>query len=192
MVRRWVLVALVSLASFVLVGLALARLTATPERIPITQPGPLVVIGVPGQTWSDMSATKNPSLWPLLDVAATGATSPRATTTPTCTPDAWLSLGAGNGAKVGCGPTPQPQVSGSGATFADWASWRRTNDDLRSSSSIGLLADQLKTRKQCVGAVGPGAALAAADGSGHVARYWPSSSGADLSACAVTFVDTCA
>ncbi|MDE9366543.1 hypothetical protein PZ938_13100 [Luteipulveratus sp. YIM 133132] len=189
MVRRWVIAVVVSLFSFVLVAFALVRLTATDERVPITQPGPLVVIGVPGQSWENLSARSNPALWPLLDVAATGSSSVRATSTPTCTPDAWLSLGAGDGARVGCGPTPSPQVSGTGATWPRWADWRRDNDDLRSPPDLGLLASELAARRQCVAAVGPGAALAAADRSGRVARYWPSTSGADLAACAVTFVD---
>ncbi|AKU18469.1 hypothetical protein [Luteipulveratus mongoliensis] len=188
MVRRWVLLAAVTLASFVLVALALGRLTATPERIPITQPGPLIVVGVPGQTWETLSASKNPALWPLLDVGASGSVSVRATTTPTCTTDAWLSLSAGNGAELGC-DRPLMLADGQGAVWPGWSLWRSKNDNLRSSATIGLLASELAKHKQCVGAIGPGAALAAADRNGHVARYWPDAAGANLAACAVTFVD---
>lgn len=193
MVRRWVITVVVALVAFLLVSLAIGRLTSTADREPIAQRGPLIVIGMPELSWTEMSAAKNPSLWPIIDVTgATGSVSVRAAHTPTCTPDAWLSLSAGNGAELGCDVRPAPLVSGTTASWPAWSAWAEHNDDERSPADIGLLASELAKKKQCVGAVGPGAALAAADRNGKVSRYAASVAQADLAACAVTFVDLAA
>lgn len=188
MVRRWVTAVAVALVTLGLLSVWVGYASRTPPARPVQQQGPLVVVGMPELEWTQVSAARTPSLWPLLDVAATGAVSVRATTTPTCTPDAWLSLSAGNGAQVGCAPG-QPRVTGSTASWPHWADWSRTNRDARSPSTIGLLAAQLNAHHSCVGAVGAGAALAAADRDGTVSHYWPRLTGADLTTCGVTFVD---
>ncbi|HEX5496032.1 MAG TPA: hypothetical protein VFX70_15795, partial [Mycobacteriales bacterium] len=59
-------------------------------------PGPAILIGTGGITWSDVSQKGTPSLWSFLTDGATAALSVRSVFTNTCPVDGWLSLSAGN------------------------------------------------------------------------------------------------
>lgn len=188
MLRRWVIVVGGVLVAFVVLSLALTRITPEPVRSAITQPGPVVVVGLPGAQWADVTQQREPGLSALLQIAGTASLTPKATTTPTCTADAWLSLSAAEGADASC-RMPEPRVSGGGATVPGWSSLRSANQDAPGSPDIGMLASSFAGRDQCVAAVGRGAALAAADRDGKVERYFSSPTQAAMSACPVTFVD---
>lgn len=184
MVRRWVYVVVGSVVAFAALVLALGRILPEPPRNAMPQKGPVVVIGVPGLEWSQISKSSEPGLWSLLQVAGTASMSPRATTSPTCTADAWLSLGAGRGADADC-HMPKRMVSGSDVSVPSWKSL----SDQDAGAKPGTLASTLKKQKQCVSGVGRGAALAAADRKGKIARYFAAPSEQALTACPVTFVD---
>ncbi|MDQ3628515.1 MAG: hypothetical protein M3419_06875, partial [Actinomycetota bacterium] len=92
---------LVCLALFggVLLRVALAASTTPPppaDRV--------VVVGVPGLDWSDVSARRTPVLWRLAERAGTGSLSSRGTSSYACPRDGWATLGAGNRAGVGGPP----------------------------------------------------------------------------------------
>ncbi|SNR86817.1 hypothetical protein [Blastococcus mobilis] len=75
----------------------------------------VLVIGVPGLTWSDVDPDGTPELWALAGDSAIGALSVRAARSTTCVLDGWATLGAGNRARVpgpdeGLPPVPLPQV----------------------------------------------------------------------------------
>jgi hypothetical protein len=75
----------------------------------------VVVIGVPGLTWSDVDPEGTPELWALAGDSAIGALSVRAARGTTCLLDGWATLGAGNRARVpgpdeGLPPVPLPTV----------------------------------------------------------------------------------
>ena len=190
MVRRWSAVVVAVLLIFIGLDLAIGKATATPDPKPISGNGPVVVIGLPGLRWHDITADATPQLWQLLSIGATGSVSVRAVTTQTCTPTGWLSMSAGVGVSPGTGDsacTPKtPKVSGHTATWPNWSQWQR---DAKGDTTIGALATTLERHGQCVQAVGPGAGLAAADEHGRVSHYASSIDNADLSSCAATFVD---
>jgi hypothetical protein len=59
----------------------------------------VVVVGIPGLTWSDVDAAATPQLESLARGSAIGAVSVRAARPTTCLLDGWATLGAGNRAR---------------------------------------------------------------------------------------------
>src|SRR5674536_327120 len=75
-----------------------------------TPRGPVVVVGVPGLRWDQVSPDATPALAALVARGAVGSLSIRAGSGITCAADGWLTLGAGNRATgpshpgAGCPP----------------------------------------------------------------------------------------
>ncbi len=175
--------AVVLLAAFVAL---LGWVNKPAKRVELKQDAQTVVIGAPGLTWHDINATSYGDLWQTLDYGAIGSLDTRAAKTGTCTTDAWASLSAGQGVSLPgslCAKPPVPTVSGGSARFADWSSWR-TGD----RKTLGALGSAYAAKGACVQAVGPAAALAAADSSGRVTHYSATTKGAKLT-CPLAFVD---
>jgi hypothetical protein len=88
---------------------------------------------------------------------------------------------------------PAPQVAADGAAqIPGFDRFVGANDDFSYDPRFGLLATQVTRRDGCLAAVGPGAALAAADVTGRVSRYVRSTAEtnpAALTACPVTLID---
>jgi hypothetical protein len=75
----------------------------------------VVLVGVPGLAWSDLSARQTPQLWDLAGSSAIGALSVRAARATSCLLDGWATLGAGNrarfpGADEQVPPVPLPSA----------------------------------------------------------------------------------
>jgi hypothetical protein len=75
----------------------------------------VVIVGVPGLTWSDLDPDATPELWGLAEESPIGALSVRAARSTTCVLDGWATLGAGNrarypGPEEGLPPVPLPTV----------------------------------------------------------------------------------
>src|SRR4051812_26386809 len=73
----------------------------------------VLIVGVPGLTWSDVDEQRTPALWALAGHSAVGALTVRAARSTTCVLDGWATLGAGNRARVpgpdeGLPPAPLP------------------------------------------------------------------------------------
>ncbi len=186
MVRRWFVVVIAALLIVTGLDLIVHRAAAHPDPAPVTGSGPIVVVGAPGLRWHDVDQTSTPKLWQLLSIGATGSVSVRAVTTDTCSTTAWLSLSAGAAATTGDGcDRPEPDVHGHTATWPDWNAWQRH----AGSTTLGLVGRTFAKHGQCVQAIGPGAALAAADPSGRVAHYAAKPTKHALAACPATFVD---
>ena len=164
-------------------------------------PGPVILVGTGGLTWSDVSEKATPSLWSFLTDGSTAALSVRSVFTNTCPVDGWLSLSAGNraaapgpgkdGGRRTSDPCPViPTVDG--GVVPGWDAYVRAASRLKFDSTPGLLGETLATNGQCVQAVGPGAGVAAAYTSGAVPNYAPLDTGkltGLLSKCRVTIVD---
>ncbi|SEO86959.1 hypothetical protein [Trujillonella endophytica] len=112
MIRRGAAVLLAVLA--VLLG------TAGPAA---AAPGPddgyradrVLIVGVPGLTWADVTPEATPQLWALAEESTVGAMSVRAVRATTCVLDGWATIGAGNRVRVpgpddGLPPVPLPTV----------------------------------------------------------------------------------
>lgn len=87
-----------------LLGGAVLRLTTAPEAAPVPAAERVVVVGVPGLDWSDVSATDTPALLALAERAGAGSLTSRGTSSYACPRDGWATLGAGNRAGVGGPP----------------------------------------------------------------------------------------
>jgi hypothetical protein len=154
----------------------------------------VVVVGISSLRWSDVSPTATPTLWRLAGQGSVGSLVDYAVKPLTCPADAWLTLNAGARAQsdhtnAACGAFPAVNPAGAGATVPAMGSLEAYNNQFHNSPNWGLLAQKTPG---CATAVGPGAALALADKSGHVASYLPSA--ADLTAgvlarCPLTVVD---
>ena len=178
---------LAALAVFAAACLAGAQTrAATPVRH-------VVVVGLSGLRWSDVSQASTPTLWRLAGQGAVGNLVDYAVKPLTCPADGWLTLNAGTRAQSGhtnasCGAFPAVQPAGAGASVPGLPALISYNQQFHNNPDWGLLAGAAS----CATAVGPGAALALANPAGHVTSYLPSASSlsaAVLSRCPLTVVD---
>lgn len=154
--------------------------------------GPIVVIGVPGLRWDDVSAGGTPNLWRLAGTAALANMSTRSATSQTCPADGWLTVSAGQRATLDgrtpkvCPPSPEPVPGGAGsaATVPGFAAIQRVNRRGKYGASVGLLGSAIERAGGRTLAVGSGAALAAADDGGRVGAYYPRASSVSAAAWA--------
>ena len=186
------------LSACLLAVLALgAVFAASPASAQTTATAParhVVVVGISGLRWSDVSPAGTPMLWRLAEAGSVGSLVDYAVLPLTCPADAWLTLNAGARAQsdhtnAACGAFPAVNPVGPGAVVPGLGALEAYNNRFHNSPDWGLLA---KGVPGCATAVGPGAALALAGSSGHVASYLPSA--ADLTAgalarCPLTVVD---
>ena len=169
---------------------------ATPARAAETPPRAqhVVVVGLSGLRWSDVSATKTPELWRLAGQGSVGNLVDYAVLPLTCPADGWLTLNAGARAQsehtnAACGAFPAVQPDGAGATVPGLPALEAYNHRFHNNPDWGLLSQQTQG---CATAAGPGAALALADRAGHVASYLPGPdqvTAAVLARCPLTVVD---
>ncbi len=175
----------------------------TPADVSPAQPAaqgnnnPVIVIGMPGLRWSDVTRKGTPALWSLFERGSAAAMSVRTPHPRTCPIDGWLTLGAGARATAphdnGCTgmPAPRPETGGA-AQIPGFDRIAAANDDFSYDPRFGLLATDVTRRGGCLTAVGPGAGVAAADETGRVNRYIESTAElnpAALTACPVTLID---
>ena len=154
----------------------------------------VVVVGISGLRWSDVSPAATPTLWRLAGQGSVGSLVDYAVLPLTCPADAWLTLNAAarvqaDHTNAACGAFPAVVPAGTGAVVPAMGSLEAYNNQFHNNPNWGLLAQQAPG---CATAIGPGAALALADRSGHVASYLPSAAGlstAVLARCPLTVVD---
>jgi hypothetical protein len=180
---------------------------STPVRV--------VLIGIPGLRWTDVSATGTPALWRLARAGSVGSLLVSGVSTVTCPADGWLTLNAGARAAAerpasgACAPMPavtavtgRPVVTPTSAVAVNSAvagpaqvpsmpAQVAYNQQFHYNPHWGLLASAAGPG-QCATAVGPGAALALASQAGRVGSFLPSASALtrpDLARCPLTVVD---
>lgn len=185
---------------------ALAWSYVTRDTVPVPatkdpQPGDsLVVVGLGGLAWDDVSAKDTPTLWGLLRDGAAASVSVKTLHLTTCPTDGWASLSSGEAAgpaadtdRPVCGPLPSVTGDASrGFQVAGFATLATASREAEFHARLGLLGDSFAADHTCIGAVGPGAALAAATGDGTVAHYSPFDPKTlvnDLAQCPVNIVD---
>ncbi len=158
----------------VLVGMAppaAAAPAAAPRR------GPVVLVGVPGLQWHEITPQVTPYLWELAGRSAIGNLSIRTVTSRTCPVDGWLTVSAGQRAASErqtysiCELPLLPEPDGVGAVVPHYAEHVSYNAGSRFGARVGLLGDTVRAHGGTTLAVGPGAALAAVGSDGRVDRY---------------------
>ena len=141
--------------------------------------GHAVLVGVPGLAWSDITPSNTPTLWRLARGGAIGNLSVRTVTATTCPTDGWLSVSAGQRATLNthahnvCGLPASPSHDGDSAQITEFARLRAVNLATPYHARLGVLGDAVHAAGGRTLAIGPGGALAAADGKGRVDDYAP-------------------
>ncbi len=178
-------------ALVVFAAVLLGLLASTPDADAAPIRGRVVVIGVPGLLWSDINDTQTPNLARLAGQGSAAALSVKTVGAHTCPVDGWLSISAGQRAQLrngSCGLPPAPV----GGAIPGFGAIRNDNAKNKYATKLGLLGDSVHRAGACTMAVGPGAALGAADSIGRVDGYVESTvkMPADaLSRCPLTLVD---
>nr|WP_241484965.1 hypothetical protein [Nocardiopsis potens] len=139
--------------------------------------GPAVLVGVPGLRWEEVGPGTMPVLWELAGGSAIGNMSIRTATSRTCPVDGWLTVSAGQRAfslrqqySICELPVP-PERSDGGAVVPDFDDHVEVNAGSPYGAEVGLLGRSVHEMGGTTLAVGPGAALAAADEDGRVDDY---------------------
>ena len=170
--------------------------------------GHVIVVGIGGLRWSDVSPTVTPALWRLAGEGSVGSLVVSGIHPRTCPADGWLTLNAGARAAVphaATGPCPvtpavtvQPSRGHRGAPLPArilrMPGLVSYNAQFHYDPQWGLLAAAPGPPGpgRCATAVGPGAALALAGPDGRVASYLPSGAAltaATLARCPLTVID---
>jgi hypothetical protein len=172
---------------------------------PVTpRPGHVILVGIGGLRWSDISPTVTPRLWRLAGQGSAGALDVTGISIRSCPVDGWLTLNSAARASAphpASGPCPAtPTVTpGSNRTsgtpgpaqipaFPALVSY---NGRFSENPRWGVLATASGPGR-CATAAGPGAALALATAAGRVASYLPAPSRltpALLARCPLTVAD---
>ncbi len=149
--------------------------------------GRLVVVGAPGLAWSDLVGRDLPTLRALADVGAGASLTVRAVRSRSCAVDGWLTLSAGRRAADVAGPCRVPGPVGADGAVPSWSAYTAAAAAASYGARPGTLGSVVDLGGSCIEAVGPGAAIGAADLSGQVARY--SDSLPEAFSCEVALVD---
>ncbi|MYW05055.1 hypothetical protein [Streptomyces sp. SID3343] len=186
-------------------ALALSALPSTASAATASAPAAdhVVLLGIPGLTWDDITPQRTPALAALTGHAATAAMSVRTVHPRACPVDGWLTTGAGARstdfrtdaatAKPCPAPVPPTLAPDGAATVPDLPRIVEHNDTYGYNPRFGQLAASVTATGRTVTAVGPGAAYAAADPTGRVqATYLPDPAAVDtalIERSALTLVD---
>ncbi|WP_308168182.1 hypothetical protein [Nonomuraea sp. NEAU-A123] len=140
--------------------------------------GRVALIGVPGLQWSDLDEARTPNLWKLVAQGGSASLSTRAVPPPdrgvTCPMAGWLTVSAGQRsgtARRGCPAIPAPRSAGEGATVPGWSALVAYQAETGYDARLGTLGGLVTSSGGKVAAIGPGAALGAADTTGKIAKY---------------------
>ena len=179
--------------------------------------GHVVVLGIDGLQWSDVTAQDTPTLYALAGHSDIASLVARAASDTTCPADGWMTLGSGSRSSAGtvqqyppgtsaaaalgslptkyCAPLPQvPDKAGRVGAFQipDYSRYITPNAAYSYAPVYGSLEAPIAKAGGCVAASGAGATLAAANPQGRVGDYLGPPSGLtanSLSRCALTLID---
>lgn len=118
---------------------------------------PTILVGVTGLSWPEVSEENAPTITRFASSGSIAAMSVKTVGPTTCVAAGWLTLGSGERASS----CEEPAVTQ--GRVSDWATYLREAEENPYTPELGRLGDQLS-----VVALGPNAALAAADSQGRV------------------------
>jgi hypothetical protein len=182
------LVCAVLCAAFCAASAGVARAASEPSA-PATVRH-VVIVGISGLRWADVTPRATPALWRLARDGSVGDLVDYAEQPYACPADGWLTLNSGARAAAPgpCESLPAVRASGNAARIPAMPRIVAYNRQFRQTPDWGLLGGLAG----CATAVGPGAALALAGPSGSVADYLPAPSAITagaLARCPLTVVD---
>jgi len=158
-------------ASLVVAGVLVgALLTAGAADAADPGQGRVVVVGVAGLRWADVSPEATPALWSLAQHAAIGTVAARSVRSSACPADGWLAISAGARAADAAGATEAECRTLSdpvlGAPVPGWSDYLAAVRDQSYDARLGTLGSALRASGVSASGFGPGAAIALADPAG--------------------------
>jgi hypothetical protein len=191
--RAWLAVAGAALGAALAVPLLsapAARAAAATMQAPASAARHVVIVGISGLRWNQVTPGATPELWRLASGGSVGSLVDYAQQPLACPADGWLTLNAAARAQGPrpCDPLPSVAPQGGGATVPAMPQIIAANQGFHESPDWGLLG----SLASCATAVGPGAALALASPTGAVVSYQPSAAGLSavvLARCPLTVID---
>ncbi|WP_344306867.1 hypothetical protein, partial [Brevibacterium samyangense] len=160
----WLTTAVVGVFVLVLVGMGLVRLAGQDSARPDVARGPAVFVGVSGLTFEDIDPDRMPHLWSLVADGSIGTATPRSVRSTSCPIDGWLAVGSGRRAADAEASYCREPESPAGNEVPDWDVYLERVEADNYDAQLGALAEAVPS----VAAIGPGAAIAAADEEGRV------------------------
>lgn len=148
--------------------------------------GPVVLVGLGGLSWSDITIESTPAVASFVSTAAVGHLSVRSVNRVTCPVDAWLTISSSrrsaaeripgadesdNTADLNTFCPPIPPVRD--GEIEGWRQLTEYNAGLSFNAPLGLLGSSAAGDGVSVVAAGPGAAVGAARTDGAVPEYLP-------------------
>jgi hypothetical protein len=131
----------------------------------------VLLVGVTGLRWDDLSAVGTPALAELAATGAVGSTVVRSVRSFTCPSAGWLAVGAGGRAddtRVADGSCRTPAEPDAAGDVPGWDDYVAATEASAYDSRLGLLGDALASSGVAATGIGPGAAIALADAAGRV------------------------
>jgi hypothetical protein len=187
---------------------------AASGNAPTAPTGHVVVIGIDGLQWSDVTEAGTPNLFRLAGSSSIASLVTRGESDYTCPADGWLTLNSGTRSTGGtvlrypggtsaatalitlpqqyCAPLPEPPPAAGPYDIPEFSAYTRPNNAYSYAPVFGSLVAPVAAAGGCVAASGPGALLGAADARGRVAAYLGAPQALTsiaLSQCPLTLVD---
>jgi hypothetical protein len=165
-----------SLLAVALVALGILVAPATQARAEEHET-PVLLVGVTGLRWDDVSTLATPALWDLSRRADVGLVAARSANGVACPADGWLAVSAGarsadtRVADRTCRTLREPQDG----VVPGWQDYLEATASQQYDASPGLLGDLLAQEGVTATGIGPGAGIALSDAAGrtvgtHVVR----------------------
>lgn len=143
-------------------GVATATAASRTDNASTSPEAPVVLIGMSGVQWSDVSSVATPALWSLTEGDSLAAVAVRGVRGSACPADGWLTLSAGRRAADQPGRTCRTLTDALSGSVPHWDDYLDAATFNSYGAVPGSLGDALATAGVTVAAIGPGAAIAAA------------------------------
>ena len=140
-----------------------------PSTSSFDQPA-VILVAVTGLEWHDVRTLSTPALWELSRSGSVGTVAARSVRPASCPADGWLALSAGTRAADAqveegtCRTLAEPALD---RPIPGWADYTEAVDGQPYAARLGLFGDTLASAGIPVTGIGPGAAIATADGDGY-------------------------
>ncbi|TDE91519.1 hypothetical protein EXU48_15300 [Occultella glacieicola] len=126
---------------------------------------PVVMIGVAGLAWADITP-QTPALWSLAQDSV-GSLVVRSVHTSSCPADGWLAISSGTRAADSQDPCRDLLEVGQEGAVPGWLDYTTAAAEENFDARLGLLGDAVASTGTPATSIGPGAAIALADSTGH-------------------------
>jgi hypothetical protein len=172
-------VGLVLVGGVVTLGVGATVADASVEPTPSPAPGPatssldhpaVILVAVTGLEWNDVRTLSTPALWELSRQGSVGTVAARSVRPTSCPADGWLAVSAGVRAADAqvpedtCRTLAEPTLD---VPLPGWADYTESVASQPYAARLGLFGDTLAAAGVPVTGIGPGAAIATADGDGY-------------------------